>query len=145
MPTRVFCSFSGSVATGSMASDDELDFAAQLLAADGVDGGRPVEDDAELDFAMGVLAPSKRPRIGLPRQSSATAAYARVCRAVQAEKAKVATLTEVVDTLKHRLLVWGSQADGRQALPASTHRLFAKCGTIAPAFCFPLEISGQQV
>lgn len=86
-------------------NEEEFDFVASLLL-----GGDEAEEpetaaDAELDRALAILAPGKYDSpLGLPKQSKATAAYARLGRALHLEKAKTAKLEETIQNMKNRFL-----------------------------------------
>lgn len=85
-----------------MAFNDEYELAAGILEA-GLDGDpSQAAEDAELELAASILGREQPKRLGLPRSSAATAAYARARKEVQAEKEKVAKLTSVIETLRHR-------------------------------------------
>lgn len=91
-----------------MALDSELEFAAGLLLQDGgASDGPSAGDDVEVAFAAAILAPELPGRLGLPRRSSATAAYARVCRALKSQKEKTAELAQFVENLRNRCLSGG--------------------------------------
>lgn len=88
-----------------MDANEELDFAAGLL-----DNGEPVgeelaQGDGELEMAAAILAENRSGKIGLPCRSAATAAYARVCRALSSRKEKTAELRDRLDALANRRFV----------------------------------------
>lgn len=85
-----------------MDADAEFDFAAGVLQGGGAAEGQPAHANDEMDVALAMLAPARPRPIGFPRRSAATAAFARVSRALKAEQDKVADLRTRFDNLVSR-------------------------------------------